>query len=186
MGNNLVKSNYDVLYVLSPFTDAICTRDPVKKEYCALEIGEASAAPATSSSASGNGTVAGPSGVQQLAVQNAYTPPHIELADLYVSLKHAAKRAIHMAKRAMSRGDASAHHHLVARQANSTTASTLAVDSSSDDSAALLPNATTFRSSNLPFLFLSGDMTSSQLCTPCTKEVLAAYVSFENDYPYGE
>lgn len=51
---------------------------------------------------------------------------------------------------------------------------------------ALLPNATTFRSTNLPFLFLSGEMGQAQLCTDCTKEILASYVAFETDYPYGE
>lgn len=65
--------------------------------------------------------------------------------------------------------------------ANSTTPTTNTVV----DENALLPNATTFRTTNLPFLFLSGEMGQKQLCTPCTKNILAAYVGFETDYPYG-
>ena len=48
----------------------------------------------------------------------------------------------------------------------------------------LLPNSTTWRAASLPFLFLSPEMSSTLLCTSCTKSVLASYVSFESRMPY--
>ncbi|GAA5843806.1 hypothetical protein JCM11251_001806 [Rhodosporidiobolus azoricus] len=52
----------------------------------------------------------------------------------------------------------------------------------------LLPSASTWRTSHLPFLFLSPSSTlfpsSSVLCSSCTKSILAAYVAFESRQPY--
>jgi hypothetical protein len=48
----------------------------------------------------------------------------------------------------------------------------------------VLPNATTFRVTSLPFLFLSPNMSSPLLCTSCTKSILASYVAFESRMPY--
>jgi len=45
-------------------------------------------------------------------------------------------------------------------------------------------NTTTFRSSNLAFLYLSADSPKSTLCTTCTKNILASYISFESSIPY--
>ncbi|KAL5496137.1 hypothetical protein ACEPAH_3054 [Sanghuangporus vaninii] len=55
---------------------------------------------------------------------------------------------------------------------------------SEDDVAALIPNITTFRSTNLPFFFLSKDTPSDQLCTSCTRSILASYMTFEQSVPY--
>ncbi|KAI5118707.1 hypothetical protein M0805_004507 [Coniferiporia weirii] len=49
---------------------------------------------------------------------------------------------------------------------------------------ALLPNTTTYRNSNLAFLFLTPNMTSDALCVPCTRSVLSAYITFEESVPY--
>jgi hypothetical protein len=46
------------------------------------------------------------------------------------------------------------------------------------------PNTTTYRTTNLPFLFLQPSFTSSQLCTPCTREVMVAYIKWESAVPY--
>ncbi|KAL5525408.1 hypothetical protein ACEPAF_9278 [Sanghuangporus sanghuang] len=55
---------------------------------------------------------------------------------------------------------------------------------SEDDVAALIPNITTFRSTNLAFFFLSEDTPSDQLCTSCTRSVLTSYMTFEQSVPY--
>ncbi|CAD6579423.1 MAG: hypothetical protein CYPHOPRED_000883 [Cyphobasidiales sp. Tagirdzhanova-0007] len=182
-GNELVTSNYDVFYVLSPFTAAVCTTDQASGSFCALEIGQTPAATANATSIS-NSTATTPS-TQQLLVQS-YEAPHIKMADLYVSLSDAAKSAIsRLARRAFNHNG----HSLKVRGANTTisTVSTSTTNSSKSElDSALLPNATTFRSSNLPFLFLSGSMTSAQLCTPCTQSIFAAYVSFESQFPYSQ
>ncbi|GAA5883631.1 hypothetical protein JCM16303_004923 [Sporobolomyces ruberrimus] len=48
----------------------------------------------------------------------------------------------------------------------------------------LLPNSQTYRSMSLPFLFLSSTLPSTTLCTPCTKQILTNYISFESRQPY--
>lgn len=165
-GNDVVKSNYDVLYVLSPFTDAVCSKDSASGKYCALQIGQASGN-STAASAS-NSTAGTPSGAQQLIAQT-YEVPHIQISTLYVNLASAAKNALNRLRR---------------RGPTGSTATT--VSANGGDDSALMPNSTTFRSTNLPFLFVSGDMSTAQLCTTCTKAVLAAYVGFETEFPYGE
>ncbi|EIW76644.1 hypothetical protein CONPUDRAFT_139391 [Coniophora puteana RWD-64-598 SS2] len=49
---------------------------------------------------------------------------------------------------------------------------------------ALIPNTTTFASSNLVYLFLEPIMSSSDLCTTCTRNILTPYISFESNRPY--
>lgn len=52
------------------------------------------------------------------------------------------------------------------------------------DSAAIVPNATTFGSSNIAFLLLQPNLSESLLCTTCTRNILTSYISFETDVPY--
>ncbi|BEI85207.1 hypothetical protein CcaverHIS002_0506080 [Cutaneotrichosporon cavernicola] len=47
------------------------------------------------------------------------------------------------------------------------------------------PNATTYRNTNLPFLFLQPDMTKDQLCTSCTRQIMVNYIKYENGIVYG-
>jgi len=55
---------------------------------------------------------------------------------------------------------------------------------------ALIPNITTYQSTNLPFLFLqpaSGPqpaLQSSNQCTACTRNIMTAYINFESNTPY--
>jgi len=51
--------------------------------------------------------------------------------------------------------------------------------------AAIVPNTTTYHDSNLLFLFLSPSMSSSALCTTCTRNILTQYINFETSVPYG-
>ncbi|GAA5821307.1 hypothetical protein JCM10212_006417 [Sporobolomyces blumeae] len=48
----------------------------------------------------------------------------------------------------------------------------------------VLPNAETYRQLSLPFLFLSPNLSSSVLCSTCTKQVLSSYISWESRQPY--
>lgn len=159
-GNALVKSNYDVLYLLTPFTAAVCSKN-TDGDYCATVVGEAdksstSSAFSSSSNSSSQASSASASASPAIVAQ-AYQVPHINMADLYTSVTDVAKAAVSKLRR---------------RQATTPSG--------------LLPNAKTFSESGLPFLFISKDMSSSQLCTSCTKSILASYVSFETDFPYGE
>ncbi|KAL7008649.1 hypothetical protein EMMF5_001911 [Cystobasidiomycetes sp. EMM_F5] len=179
-GNAVVKSNYDVLYLLSPFTSAVCTKDD-SGNYCALEIGNVPASSSSSSSASSTG-----SGSQQLLVQtSSYQIPRISLSDLYVSVADAASAAVsRFRKRQAVSSSVSSSSSKPATSASASASSGSSSPSTVTSSNAVTPNATTFRSAGLPFLLINANMTSAQLCTSCTKSILAAYVSFETQFPY--
>jgi hypothetical protein len=49
---------------------------------------------------------------------------------------------------------------------------------------AIVPNTTTYRDSNLLFLFLTPQTPSTQLCTTCTRNILMSYITFETSVPY--
>lgn len=57
--------------------------------------------------------------------------------------------------------------------------------STSSFASIITPNATTYRNTNLPFLFLQPDMTQAQLCTSCTRQIMVSYIKFENAIGYG-
>ncbi|KNZ76612.1 hypothetical protein J132_09356 [Termitomyces sp. J132] len=46
------------------------------------------------------------------------------------------------------------------------------------------PNFNTFGTNNIPFLFLSPSLASSDLCNVCTRNVMTAYLNFEAKVPY--
>lgn len=46
------------------------------------------------------------------------------------------------------------------------------------------PNATAIGTSNLPFLFLNPSLSSTDLCTTCTRNVLTSYISWESTINY--
>jgi len=52
------------------------------------------------------------------------------------------------------------------------------------DAPALIPNTTTFRNSNLLFLFFRSDLASADLCVTCARNTLTAYINFESSVPY--
>ncbi|EGO03019.1 hypothetical protein SERLA73DRAFT_176515 [Serpula lacrymans var. lacrymans S7.3] len=54
----------------------------------------------------------------------------------------------------------------------------------SNTTAALIPNTTTYHDTNLVFLFLQPSMSSSSLCTACTRSILTPYITFESNRPY--
>jgi len=46
-------------------------------------------------------------------------------------------------------------------------------------------NAAAFKQYNIPFLFLDPTLPEPQLCVPCTRAILTAYISFETPCPFG-
>lgn len=62
--------------------------------------------------------------------------------------------------------------------------SSVSLSSKRDDQVAFVPNVTTYSSDNLLFLYLSPDLTSEQLCTTCTQEIMTAYMNFESSVAY--
>jgi hypothetical protein len=45
------------------------------------------------------------------------------------------------------------------------------------------PNLATYKDNYIPFLFKSPDLSAEELCTPCTRQIILAYVTFGSDVP---
>jgi len=52
------------------------------------------------------------------------------------------------------------------------------------DEQAFYPNTTTFHDANILFLLLKSTLSTTQLCVPCTRLVLSAYINYESAIPY--
>jgi hypothetical protein len=52
------------------------------------------------------------------------------------------------------------------------------------DPATIVPNTAAIASKNLPYLFFTPNLSEAQLCVPCLRQVLTAYIKFESDIPF--
>jgi len=52
-----------------------------------------------------------------------------------------------------------------------------------EDGGNMVPNTDTFNTYNIPFILL--EPTSSNLCTPCTRNILTSYINWGSNTPYG-
>jgi hypothetical protein len=52
---------------------------------------------------------------------------------------------------------------------------------------AFVPNMAEISSSNSMFLFFTPSLSAAQLCVPCLRQIMSAYINFESDipFPYG-
>jgi len=50
----------------------------------------------------------------------------------------------------------------------------------------ILPNLTQIASNNLPFLFITPNLSASQLCVTCTRQVITAYINFESNLLFAD
>ncbi|GAA5864977.1 hypothetical protein JCM3774_003927 [Rhodotorula dairenensis] len=166
----------------------------------------AAAASAASSSAKSSGSVnstgtaaaAAPALKSNLAILAAvstadsdYSIPVPAPPSLYIQITSVARRLL---RRQWASGSASSAvpssaAAAAASSSSSSSAATAAVSLSDAgvhafDVPSILPDAQTWSESNLPFLFLSANMSSSVLCSSCTKSILAAYVAWESRTPY--
>ncbi|GAA5987494.1 hypothetical protein JCM10908_001977 [Rhodotorula pacifica] len=119
-----------------------------------------------------------------------YSIPVPAPPSLYIQITAAARRLL---RRQWASGSGSAAPAASAsstgKSASSSSSSTQTVSLSDAgvhafDVPSILPDAQTWSSSNLPFLFLSPNMSSSVLCSSCTKSILSAYVAWESRMPY--
>jgi len=112
---------YDVLYAMSPFKTALCTKDD-NDNYCILKNN-------TSGTKSDIATV----DKSQEILQNLVNSPRVHRRD---------------------------------------------------DTTGATPNMTTFLANNILFDFLQPSMSSSQLCTTCTRQIFNSYFNFETLVQY--
>ena len=154
--NAQVRELYDILYVVNPLQAAVCAIDSSNQDYCVNEIIAAEKKNGTGASGTGNNTL-----LVNLAT-DTWSPVAFAADNLYIAINSATSMTKRMLTYLSTRGSA--------QSANLATIIT--------------PNVTTYRTTNLPFLFLQPSMSSSALCTPCTREILAAYIQWEVRVPY--
>ncbi|KAI9571947.1 hypothetical protein HD554DRAFT_2070528 [Boletus coccyginus] len=78
---------------------------------------------------------------------------------------------------------ASQQHALLTDFLYTTTGSGAVVRRGVSDATALVPNTTTYKNTNLLFMFL--DPSTSIPCTTCTRNIITPYIDFESACPYG-
>ena len=165
--NAQVRELYDILYVVNPLKGAVCSIDSSNQDYCVHEIiasqggttsKASSTASAASASASGNATM-----LVNFANTHTWSPVSFAAENLYITITTSASALTKRFLNLISTRDAAQSVNL---------------------GAIITPNSTTYRTTNLPFLFLQPDMSQSALCTPCTREIMVAYIKWESAYPY--
>ncbi|EJU00923.1 hypothetical protein DACRYDRAFT_95220 [Dacryopinax primogenitus] len=151
-----VRQFYDVLYVINPLRSAVCSKDNSTGAWCVEEI-------AHDNAVAGNNT-GGAGGVVNAAVAPSEQDKAIQLAQdyLYISAPTLVKRA----------------------DSTSTTSAPLSTPSPLAGDNNILPNSTTYGSTNLAFLFLLPSLSSNLLCTSCTRTLLTSYIKWESSVPY--
>lgn len=164
--NSQVRELYDVLYVVNPLRKAVCAIDSGNQEYCVKNIvsAQANTTGDDSASASASASASGSVLLSNFAA-NTWSPIEVAANNLYIAV---AVPVTDLSRRFLNviapRQDAP-----VAQQ---------------NFASIITPNTTTYRNTNLPFLFLQPTMKAASLCTPCTREVMVSYIKWETAFPY--
>ena len=172
-GNAGVLNIYDVLYLILPLKEALCSKSA--GQYCVnLMSSPSSTTPASSGAVSSSAAdpAASSSGSESSSASAASSSGSSASASASASSSVSGS-----ASSSASAPSASASHpakrELVARQSTNTTQTTLTNG----------PNAAEYRSTNLPYLFINPNATD--FCTnECTSKVMGAYIRFETVTPY--
>ncbi|ORY33119.1 hypothetical protein BCR39DRAFT_521359 [Naematelia encephala] len=159
-----VRELYDILYVVNPLKQAVCAIDSANQDYCVNQI-LASNSTASSSSTSASASASASAGNSSfVSLAAAFDPVAFAADNLYIAI---TSKASQLSKRMLN---------LLSPRQSTTQQTAFAT--------IITPNTTTYRSTNLAFLFLQPDMASSALCTPCTREIMVAYIKWESTMPY--
>jgi len=119
---------YDVLYVLYPLSQAVCTKADSGK-YCVLEVGS------TSNTTSNGKNLLSPGSTESSPADGLWSP---------------------LTQKNSRRGEQQV----------------------------IIPDLQEFRSKNLVFLGIQSSLPAEELCLPCTRNVLNAYIQFTSSLPY--
>jgi len=181
--NPTVLGLYEVVYIAAPLLTSVCTKDAAGG-YCLTDI-TSGKVPAATASASNGSTAATASNSTVLLESN--TTSVFSSSSKYTIANYAGEVATNpqilfsavskVASRLLRRQSVTP---AVALDANTPAASTAVITGTTG----VLPNAETWQENNVPFLFLSQNMTSTVLCTSCSKSVFAAYIAFEASHPH--
>jgi hypothetical protein len=161
--NAQVRELYDILYVINPLKGAVCAINSADQEYCVNELRAIEKASTANSTAASNSTgAANNTLLSNFALSDDFSPVQFAADNLYIAISTSVsltKRMLNM----ISRQEAAAQNHFAT---------------------IITPNTTTYRTTNLPFLFLQPTMAQASLCTPCTREVMVSYIKWESKQPY--
>lgn len=160
-----IREMYDYLYIVNPFRAAVCTKDGASQKYCVLEIAS-QAAPASAAPAQAENTTSVANSTSNSVKVNSFAAAS---ADLFAPVLQAAENLViynpisDLTRRMFPQ---------------------LSARAPGDQASYMTPNATTYRTTSLPYLFLQADMDAKLLCSTCTKSIMAAYISWESQVPY--
>ncbi|CED85086.1 hypothetical protein [Phaffia rhodozyma] len=158
--DDTIRNLYDLLYVVEPLRTVVCTKDDNTNEYCVTALG---ANTTTASTVSQNATIVVTNGT---VLNTAVIQPEVAYNAAYLSVNTLSTSS--------SSGSA------LSTRASKRASITKAIDASS----AIYPNATTYKNTDLPYLFIQPTDPASILCSSCAKGVFTAYAAYESRMPY--
>ena len=152
-----VRNMYDILYTVIPLKEVVCTKDATSDAYCVSALSH-NASAATTAGSTGNNTIQLSNAAAKTVADATTTPEQYAGAHLSApSLKLITGESAALVKRAP------------------------AVTTGSDGT---YPNATTYRLTNLPYLFIQPSDPAAVLCSSCAKAVFSAYAEWETQTTY--
>ncbi|EFP88751.1 hypothetical protein PGT21_033398 [Puccinia graminis f. sp. tritici] len=159
-GVEAVRMAYDVLYILTPYRVALCSKDPTTGDYC----------PSVIAAAVVNGTASPASGKSANSSASDF--------GAMVSSVFGDKLVTQLG------GSSGPHPSLHTRDTVPQNSSGSNPSPGTSQQQVFNPNPDTYTNTNLAFLFLSAYLPDAALCKPCTQSVLAAYIGFEQATPH--
>lgn len=142
-----VREIYDLLYVVQPLREVVCTKDNSTQAFCVQSLATSLGSSSSSSNETANASLK--------ANNVVLTKSPESFAALHLSIETPSNP---FGKRSVLHARA--------------------------DAAVSYPNATTYRTTNLPYLFLQPSSPLAALCSSCAKAVFTAYASWEYRTPY--
>ncbi|OAV87223.1 hypothetical protein PTTG_06143 [Puccinia triticina 1-1 BBBD Race 1] len=156
-GVEAVRMTYDVLYILTPYRVALCSKDPTTSQYC-------------------------PSVIAAAVVNGTTSPSSAKSANSSASDFGAMVSSVFGDKLVSQVGGSPPSHPVLHTRDSLPLNSTAATNQQQQQ--VYNPNPDTYTNTNLAFLFLSPYLPDAALCKPCTQSVLAAYIGFEQATPH--
>jgi cobalamin biosynthesis Mg chelatase CobN len=204
-GNKNVIDIYDVLYLISPLKNAICTKSG--NQYCVdvISIQDSSNGSSSSTAAADSGNNNG-NGNGNGNGNNNSTPASSQTNNAPASSQSGSSSSASASSASPSTTSSSSHSTTATTSSTSSAASasssshakrSLAYPASSlykrnnnvfardqDTLGSIAPEAAQYNTIGLPYLFITPNLTATELCTPCTSSVVGSYITFESITPY--
>lgn len=180
-----IREMYDYLYIVNPFRSAVCSRNGDSQKYCVLEIASLAASVEDNNATAIINTN---STVNATAVNSVKFNSLASLASgsFFAPVLQAAENlVINNPISSLSKRFLAARGEEDDQEGDNAETEDEQIDGpSTTETTFMTPNATTYRETSLPYLFLQSNMPSKSLCTSCTRSVMAAYIAWEAQVPY--